>query len=323
MAAQLHWRYIGPVGNRTTSIAGVIGDPNIYYAGAASGGIWKTIDGGIHWSPIFDDQQVASIGALAVAPSNTNIVYAGSGESWIRSHVSIGDGMYKSTDAGRTWTHIGLEATGRIARIVVDPTNPDIALVAAQGHSYGPQQERGVYRTTDGGRTWSRVLFVDENTGAIDVIMHPTDPRTLFAATWSLVLHTWGRTSGGPGGGIWVSHDGGTTWTRLKGNGLPVHDIGKVGLAISHSNPNRVYALIETGDGVPINGQPSDNGELWRSEDGGTNWHVVSFDRNLGCRQPYYTRMAVAPDNPDETYFLCATIQQIDGWRRHEHRGWS
>ncbi len=314
MAAQLHWRYIGPVGNRTTSIAGVIGDPNIYYAGAASGGIWKTIDGGIHWSPIFDDQQVASIGALAVAPSNTNIVYAGSGESWIRSHVSIGDGMYKSTDAGRTWTHIGLEATGRIARIVVDPNNPDIAYVAAQGHSYGPQQERGVYRTTDGGRNWSRVLFVDENTGAIDVIMHPNDPRTLFAATWQLTLHTWGRTSGGPGGGIWVSHDGGTTWTRLKGNGLPVHDIGKVGLAISHSNPNRVYALIETGDGVPINGQPSDNGELWRSEDGGTNWHVVSFDRNLGCRQPYYTRMAVAPDNPDETYFLCATFSRsMDG----------
>ena len=314
VSSAMRFRYIGPVGNRVASVAGVAGDPNTYYAGAASGGIWKTVDAGIHWSPIFDDENVSSVGALAVAPSNPNIVFAGTGEPWIRSHISIGNGVYKSTDAGRTWTHVVLDSTGRIGRIVIDPSNPDIAFVAAQGHSYGPQKERGLYRTTDGGRTWQQVLFVDQNTGAIDVVMHPTDPKTLFAATWQLELHTWGRESGGPGSGIYVSHDGGTTWTRLKGNGLPTHELGKIGLAIARSEPNRVYALIETGDGNPLHGRPTDNGELWRSDDGGNNWRVVSYDRDLACRQPYYTRVAVAPDNPDETYFLCATFNHsMDG----------
>jgi len=314
MATPLRFRYIGPVGNRVASVAGIQGDPNTYYAGAASGGIWKTTDGGTHWSPIFDDQSVSSVGALAVATSNPNIVWAGTGEPWIRSHISIGNGLYKSTDAGRTWTHMGLDSTGRIGRIVIDPNNPDIVFVAAQGHSYGPQQERGLYRTTDGGKTWRRVLFVDPNTGAIDVVMHPTDSKTLFAAMWQLEIHTWGRESGGTGSGIYVSHDGGSTWTKLQGNGLPTHEIGKVGLAISRSNPSRVYALIETGDGNPLHGRPTDNGELWRSDDGGTTWHVISFDRDLGCRQPYYTRMAVAPDDADETYFLCATFNHsLDG----------
>jgi photosystem II stability/assembly factor-like uncharacterized protein len=310
----LRLRYIGPVGNRIASVAGVIGDPNVYYAGAASGGIWKTVDAGIHWTPIFDGESISSVGALAVAPSNPNIVWAGTGEPWIRSHISIGNGLYKSTDAGRTWTHSGPDSASRTGRIVIDPVNPDVVYVAAQGHSYGPEQERGVYRTTDGGQTWSKVLFVDANTGAIDVVMHPTDSKTLFAAMWQLELHTWGRESGGAGSGIYVTHDGGDHWTKLEGHGLPTHEIGKVGLAISKSNPNRVYALIETGDGNPLHGRPTDNGELWRSEDGGVNWKVISFDRDLACRQPYYTRMAVAPDNPDETYFLCATFNHsMDG----------
>jgi photosystem II stability/assembly factor-like uncharacterized protein len=313
-ASALRFRYIGPVGNRTDAVAGVPGDPNVYYAGAASGGVWKTTDGGIHWTPVFDDQPVSSIGALAVTPSNPNVVWAGTGESFIRSHISIGNGIYKSTDAGRTWTHMGLDSTGRIARIAIDPGNPDVVFVAAQGHSYGPQQERGIFRTTDGGKTWQRVLFVDVNTGGIDVVMHPTNSQLLFAATWQLEMHTWGRESGGPGSAIYMSRDGGTTWNKLQGNGLPTHTIGKVGLAISHSNPNRVYALIETGDGNPLHGQPTDNGELWRSEDGGSTWHVVSYDRNLACRQPYYTRMAVSTDNPDETYFLCASFSRsMDG----------
>jgi photosystem II stability/assembly factor-like uncharacterized protein len=314
MVSQLRYRYVGPVGNRVSSVAGVPGDPNTYYAGAASGGIWKSSDAGIHWAPIFDDQPVSSIGALAVAPSNPDVVWAGTGEPWIRSHISIGNGVYKSTDAGRTWTNMGLDATGRIGRIVIDPTNPDIVFIAAQGHSYGPQQERGVYRTQDGGKTWQRVLFVDQNTGAIDIAMHPTNNQVLFAAMWQLELHTWGRESGGPGSGIFVSRDGGTTWTRLAGNGLPTHTLGKIGLAISHSNPNRVYALIETGDGVPLRGQQTDNGELWRSDDGGATWKVVSFNRDLACRQPYYTRVAVSTDNPDEAYFLCATFSRtLDG----------
>ena len=313
-ASAMRFRYIGPVGNRVASVAGVIGDPNVYYAGAASGGIWKTVDAGIHWTPIFDGESISSIGALAVAPSNPNIVWAGTGEPWIRSHISIGNGLYKSTDAGRTWTHSGPDSASRTGRIVIDPMNPDVVYVAAQGHSYGPEQERGVYRTTDGGQTWSKVLFVDANTGAIDVVMHPTDSKTLFAAMWQLELHTWGRESGGTGSGIYVTHDGGDHWTRLEGHGLPTHEIGKVGLAISKSNPSRVYALIETGDGNPLHGRPTDNGELWRSEDGGANWKVISFDRDLACRQPYYTRVAVAPDNPDETYFLCATFNHsMDG----------
>jgi photosystem II stability/assembly factor-like uncharacterized protein len=310
LTAGLRYRYIGPVGNRVTSVAGVPGDFNTYYVGAASGGIWKTVDAGIHWASIMDDKEVSSIGALAVAPSNPNIVWAGTGEPWIRSHISLGNGVYKSTDAGRTWTKMGLDSTGRVGRIAIDPNDPDIVFIAAQGHSYGPQRERGIYRTTNGGRTWEQVLFVDQNTGGIDVVMDPVNPKKLIAATWQFEIHTWGRESGGPGSGIHISTDGGTTWTRLRGNGLPTHDVGKISVAIAKTNPNRVYALIETGDGVPIHGQPTDNGELWRSDDGGTNWHVVNYDRNLGCRQPYYTRTVVSTDNPDELYFMCASFSR-------------
>src|SRR5438105_1654991 len=198
-ASALRWRYIGPVGNRIASVAGIAGDANTYYAGAASGGIWKTVDAGIHWTPIFDDQPVQSVGALAVAPSDPNVVWAGTGEPWIRSHISVGNGVYKSTDAGRTWTKMGLDSSGRVGRIAIDPVNPDIVLIAAQGHSYGPQRDRGIYRTADGGRTWTQVLFVDENTGGIDVVMDPSNPRKLLAATWQMEMHTYGRESGGPG----------------------------------------------------------------------------------------------------------------------------
>jgi photosystem II stability/assembly factor-like uncharacterized protein len=310
VATQIRFRYIGPVGNRVSSVAGVPGDPNVYYAGAATGGIWKTVDGGISWQPIFDKQMVSSVGALAVARSNASIVWAGTGEPWIRSHISVGDGVYKSTDAGATWQHMGLDSSGRIGRIVIDPSNPDRVFVAAQGHSYGPQHQRGVFRTTDGGATWQQVLFVDENTGAIDVAMDPSNPQKLLAATWQLSIHTWGRESGGPGSGIYSSTDGGSTWTKLQGNGLPTHDLGKISLAIAQSNPSRVYALIETGDGNPMHGRPEDNGELWRSDDGGATWKVVSYDRNLGCRQPYYTRTVVSTDNPDETYYMCANFSR-------------
>ncbi|HEU4996455.1 MAG TPA: hypothetical protein VFT29_16680 [Gemmatimonadaceae bacterium] len=314
VAAGLRYRYIGPVGNRSVAVVGIPGDPNVYYAGAASGGIWKTTDGGINWQPIFDNQQVSSIGALAIARSNPNIVWAGTGEPFIRSHISLGNGVYKSEDAGRTWKRMGLDSSGRIGRIVIDPTNPNVVLVAAQGHSYGPQQQRGVFRTRDGGNTWERVLFVDENTGAIDLAMDPTNPQVIFAGLWQLLIRTWGRESGGPGSGLYVSRDGGTTWTQLKGNGLPVHVIGKIGLSIAPSNPKRIYALIETGDGIPYKGQPTDNGELWRSDDGGSTWKVVSYDRNLACRQPYYTRVVTSSDNPDEAYFMCATFSRtMDG----------
>ena len=300
----LHYRHIGPTGNRLTSVVGIPGQPNIYYVGAASGGVWKTIDGGVHWDPVFDSQPVSSIGALAIAPSDPNIVWAGTGEPWIRSHISVGEGIYKSTDAGKTWKLMGLEKTGRISRVVIDPKNPDIVLVGALGHAYGPQQERGVFRTTDGGKTWERVLFTDEKSGCAHLEMDPNNPKVLFAGMWPLEIHTWGRESGGPGSGLFKSTDGGVTWKRLSGNGLPTRMTGKIVPAIAPSNSKRIYALIETGDGVPLDGQETDRGKLWRSDDGGENWKLVSYDRNLGGRTHYYFRVAVAPDNDNETYYL-------------------
>jgi photosystem II stability/assembly factor-like uncharacterized protein len=310
----LRYRYIGPVGNRVTSVAGVPGQPYIYYAGAASGGIFKTVDGGIHWEAIFDGQPVSSIGSLAVAPSDPNIVWAGTGEAWIRSHISVGQGIYKSTDAGKTWKLMGLEKTGRIGHLAIDPKNPDIVLACALGHAYGPQQERGVFRTTDGGKTWGRVLFTDENCGCSDIAMDPNNSSILFAGMWPLEIHTWSRESGGPGSGLFMSRDGGATWKKLTGHGLPTRTTGKYALAIARSNSNRVYALIETGDGVPYKGQETDRGKLWRSDDGGENWRLVSYDRGLGGRTHYYFRVAVAPDNENETYFLTASYNvSLDG----------
>ena len=312
----LNWRFIGPEGNRFTSAAGIAGDPHTYYVGAASGGVYKTSDGGVHWQSLFDAQPVQSIGALAVAPSDRNIVWAGTGEAHIRSHISIGQGIYKSSDAGSTWTLMGLEKTGRIARVVVHPTNPDIVLVCALGTAYGPQQERGVYRTTDGGSHWIRVLFTDVNTGCSDLAMDPSNSRTLYAGMWQIEIHTWGRSSGGPGGGLFVSRDGGVSWTRLQGNGLPVKPVGKVAVAISRSNPQRVFALIETGDGIPWEGEATESGQLWRTDDGGAAWTLVTRDRNAMGRAHYYSRMAVAPDNENETYFLTASYaKSIDGGR--------
>jgi photosystem II stability/assembly factor-like uncharacterized protein len=316
MFKQLKYRHIGPEGNRVSAVTGVIGDPNVYYAGAASGGIWKTTDGGLHWAPIFDSMPVSAIGALAVAPSDPNVVWAGTGESSIRSNVSLGWGIFKSTDAGKTWVRSGLDSTGRIGRIVIHPANPDVVYAAAVGRSYGPQQQRGVYRTSDGGKSWERVLFVDENTGAYAIAMDPTNPRILYASTWQFVIHTWGRKSGGAGSGIWKSVDGGTTWKRLTGNGLPAKPFGKVDLAVARSNPNRVYALIETSDGVPLPGVEAESGELWRSDDGGAKWEVVSHDRELAGRTQYYTRMAVMPDNENEAYFLTSGwTKTLDGGR--------
>ncbi len=319
----LVYRHIGPQGNRVVAVAGVPGDPNVIYAGAATGGVFKTTDGGVHWTPIFDDEPALSIGALAVAPSDSNVVWAGTGEAFIRGNISIGNGIYKSTDAGRTWTHVGLDMTGRISRIVIDPRNPDVVFAAAMGHCYGPQPDRGVFRTVDGGKTWQRVLFVDENTGAGDLVIDPQNPRILIAGMWQLIIHPWGRESGGPGSGLFISRDGGTTWTRMTGHGLPDVPMGRIGLAIAPSNPKRVYTLIET----------ADKGVLWRSDDGGGNWTLVSRDAILNRRPHYYSRMAVLPDNPNELYFLTqlqlhrsidggATVQEIRAVWPDNHDMW-
>ena len=312
----LAWRFIGPEGNRFSAAVGVPGDPNTYYAGAASGGIYKTTDGGVHWSSIFDAQPVQSIGSLAIAPSDRNTVWAGTGEAHIRSHISIGQGIYKSSDAGETWQLMGLEKTGRIARVVVHPTNPDIVLACALGTAYGPQQERGVFRTADGGATWTRVLFTSPDAGCSDLVMNPANPRILYAGMWQFEIHTWGRKSGGPGSGLHKSTDGGVTWTKLVGNGLPTKVTGKHALAIARSNPSRVYALIETGDGIPLDGEPTESGQLWRTDDDGATWQLTSRDRNAMGRAHYYSRTAVATDNDNELYFLTASYSKsIDGGR--------
>ena len=312
----LPWRFIGPEGNRFTSAAGIPGDPSTYYVGAASGGIYKTTDGGVNWDAIFDDQPVQSIGSLAVAKSDPNVVWAGTGEAHIRSHISIGQGVYKSVDAGKSWSLMGLEKTGRVARMVIHPSNPDIVLACALGTAYGPQPERGVYRSTDGGATWSKTLFVDEKTGCSDLAMDPRNPRILFAGMWQIEIHTWGRESGGPGSGLFMSRDGGITWKRLTGKGLPTKPVGKVALAIAPSNPDRIFALIETGDGVPLKGEATESGQLWRSDDGGENWQMITADRNAMGRAHYYSRTVVNTDNDNELYFLTASFaRSIDGGR--------
>ncbi len=318
--ADLEWRYIGPEGNRFSAAAGLPGDPYTYYVGAASGGVYKTTDGGVNWDAIFDDQPVQSIGSLGVSMTDPNIVWAGTGEGKIRSHISVGQGVYKSTDAGRTWTLMGLEQTGRIPRLAIHPTNPDVVYVCALGHSYGPQLERGVFRTMDGGESWDHVLFVDENTGCSDIALDPANPRNLFAGTWQLEIHTYGRTSGGPGGGLHVSRDGGDTWEKLSGPdngiGLPTLPVGKVAVAVAPSNPQRVYAMLETGDGIPWDGRDTEDGQVWGSADGGRTWSLITRDRNAMGRPHYYSRVVASPDDEDEAYFLTASFSvSTDGAR--------
>lgn len=310
----LEFRHIGVVGNRIASVSGVSGDPLVYYAGSAAGGLWKTEDGGNFWRPIFDDQDTHSIGALAVSTSDNQVVWAGTGEPHIRSNVTVGDGVYKSTDGGETWDHMGLEETGRISRIVIDPRDPSTVYVASLGHGHSPQEERGIYKTRDGGETWEHVLFVDENTGASSLIMDPNNPRILFAGMWQILINTWGRQSGGPGSAIYRSDDGGDTWERLSGHGLPSLPVGKIDICMSASNSQRIYGLIETGDGVPVNGTITESGELWRSNDGGSEWTLVNHSRDLGGRTAYYNNCRVTPDDADEVFFLTAGISRsLDG----------
>jgi len=314
---QLTYRYVGPVGNRVSAVAGVPGNLNVAYIGAASGGVFRTTDAGATWDPVFDDQPVASIGSLAIDPVNTNVIWAGTGETFIRSNVVTGNGIYKSIDGGESWMHMGLDRTGRIGRIVVDPLHPDTVFAAAMGHGYGPQPERGLYRTNDGGQTWERVLFVDEHTGAADVVMDPNNPNILFAGMWSLLIRTWGRTSGGPGGGLWMSRDGGDTWENLTGTrGLPAGPIGKIGLGMTPADSKRVYALIELSSNGLIAPVDPGHGTLYRSDDGGASWSRVSSDHDLMQRPLYYTRLGVAPDDPDEIHTMSTRHRRsFDGGR--------
>ncbi len=311
----LSFRFMGPaVGNRISAAAGVVGDLNTYYAGAAAGGVWKSTDKGATWAPIFDQMPVQAIGALAVSRSDPKQVWAGTGEAWaIRDSDMMGAGIYKSADAGATWRHMGLTETGRIGRIVVHPTDANIVYVCALGRTTGPQQERGVYKTTDGGTTWNRVLFADPNTGCSGLNMDANDPNTLFAGMWQVEMHTYAMFSGGPSSAIYVTHDAGANWTRLEGHGLPKAPVGKIDVAPAPSNSKRVYALIQT----------ADQGSIWRSDDGGQNWVNGSWQRELIGRAGYYIKLAVNPKNPDEVFVANSSFWgSTDGGKSFRTLGW-
>ncbi|MFL6210767.1 MAG: VPS10 domain-containing protein [Pyrinomonadaceae bacterium] len=303
----MRWRMIGPFrGGRTVGATGVPGRPGVFYIGVNNGGVWRTNDYGRMWTPIFDDQPTGSIGALAVAPSNPDIIYVGSGEGLQRPDLSTGDGIYKSTDGGRTWTHLGLRDGQQIGAIIVDPHDPNRLLVAVLGHPYGANEERGVYRSTDGGQTWEKVLYKDENTGAIALAFDPHDAKTIYADMWAARQGPWENGSWqGPGSGLFKSTDGGTTWKQLT-KGLPTFEqgLGRIGFGIAPSDPKRIYALVDA----------PQLGGVYRSDDAGDSWERVSTDRRPWSRGSDFADIKVDPKNKDIAYSAnVATYRSTDG----------
>lgn len=300
----MQWRLIGPFrGGRAVAVSGIPGDGTTYFFGSVDGGVWKTTNAGVTWNPLFDGQAIASIGALAVAPSNPQVIYAGTGESDIRTDLASGDGVYKSSDSGKTWTNVGLRDTRQISRIVVDPKNADIVYVGALGHAYGPNPERGVYKSTDGGRTWTHVLDKGPEVGVSDLAVAAGTPTTLFAGTWQAHRPPWSTYAPlqGPGGGIYRTSDGGANWTQLKGSGLPDGDWGRVGVTVS-LNGQRVYALIEA----------AKKSGLYRSDDGGNTWVLANGDSRLTSRAWYFNQPTIDPNNPDVVYVPNVALYRMD-----------
>jgi photosystem II stability/assembly factor-like uncharacterized protein len=298
----LEWRQLGPFrGGRVEAVAGDPRDRNTFYFGSCGGGVWKTTDGGLYWRNVSDGFfQRASVGAIAVAASDANVVYAGMGEACIRGNVSHGDGVYRSTDGGKTWSHLGLANTRNIGQVRIDPRDPDTALVAALGHAHGPNPERGIFRTKDGGETWKKVLSRGPNAGGIDVSIDPTNPRIVFATLWEAIRRPHQLISGGPGSGIFKSTDGGDSWTEISRNrGLPKGVLGKIAIAVSPARPDRIYALIEATDGG-----------VFRSEDGGASWAKGSEDRELRQRAWYYTHIFADPKDAETVWVL-----NVDAYR--------
>ncbi|MFK7805563.1 MAG: glycosyl hydrolase, partial [Anaerolineae bacterium] len=292
----LTWRCIGPPrGGRVVTVAGHRAQPHTFYFGAVAGGVWKTDDGGQYWRNISDGFfNTSSVGALAVAPSDPNVIYAGMGEACIRIDVSHGDGVYKSTDGGETWRHMGLSDTRHIGRIRVHPTDPDTVYVAALGHAFGTNEERGVFRSTDGGETWERVLYKSDKAGAIDIIIDESNPRILYASIYEVIRTFWSMSSGGPDSGLWKSTDGGDTWTDISQNpGLPTGLLGKIGVTVAPKKPGRVWALVEA---------KADKMGLYRSEDWGATWTLASDNADLARRPWYYMHVHADPVDPDTVY---------------------
>ncbi|HEY3886432.1 MAG TPA: hypothetical protein VGL62_14570, partial [Vicinamibacterales bacterium] len=306
--AALKYRNIGPAaGGRVSRAAGVPGNPLLYYAATASGGVWMSDDGGTNWKSIFDDQPVSSIGSIAIAPSDPNVIYVGSGEANIRGNVGDGNGIYKSVDGGKTWTHVWAQK-GQIGTMAVDPRDANVAYAAVLGDTWAPNPERGVYRTRDGGKTWQQVLKKDPDTGCSDVAIDPQTPSIVFAGLWQARRVPWDLQSGGPGSGLYVSHDGGDTWKQLTGHGLPDGIWGKVGVAAASSDGNRVYALIE-----------ADAGGLYRSDDGGDTWELENPARALRQRAWYYSTITVSPVNENDLWFAqVPMLRSIDGGKTIE-----
>ncbi len=304
----LKWRLIGPFrGGRAVAVAGVPGNSATFYFGSVNGGIWKTTDAGVVWTPIFDGHPVGSIGALAVAPSDPETIYAGTGESDIREDLSSGNGVYKSTDGGTTWKHVGLEDTRQISRIVIDPQNPSIVYAGALGHAYGPNEQRGVYKSVDGGAHWTRVLDLGSEIGVSDLVMSSTAPRLLFAGAWHVRRPPWSSyaPTDGPGGGLYRSQDAGKTWSRLDGNGLPEGDWGRVGVEVAPDG-KRVYALIE------VKQSEAKQSGLYRSDDGGNTWALTNADPRLTSRAWYFNRITIDPENPDVIYMPNVALYRFE-----------
>jgi len=326
--AGLRWRHLGPFrGGRVAAVSGVPGKPNEFYYGAVNGGVWKSVDGGRVWRPVFDDQPVASIGALAVAPSRPDTVYVGSGESTLRDSTGYGNGVYRSTDAGRTWTHLGLDDTQHIGKIAIDPRNPDIVFVAAIGKLYSASEQRGLFRSTNGGRTWSKVLGPNANVGAVDVVIDPSDSKVVYATLWNTRRPPWFTyaPTNGPGGGLFKSTDGGTTWTRMT-KGLPPEGIGRSAIAVCPSEPKRLYAVIDClvpEPGAPAApaaaggfAPPTGQGGVFRSDDAGASWRRLSGDPALWGRGWYFEKIAVDPKNADIVYVPNVSVSRsMDGGR--------
>src|SRR6476619_2109594 len=290
----MQWLQVGPFrGGRALAIEGVPGEPNTWYFCAAAGGVWKTLDVGANWTPVFDKQDISSIGAIAVAPSDHNTIYVGTGEAAIRGNTTYGTGVYKSVDAGKNWKNIGLRDTRQIGARIVHPNNPDIVLVAALGHAFGPNPERGIFRTSDGGKTWAKVLSKDENTGGIDVVFDPHNPNTLFAALWQVRRQPWFFASGGEGSGLYRSIAGGNTWQQLKGHGLPDGILGRIGVTVSGADSDRIYAIIEASEGG-----------IFKSDDGGDTWTKINDDLRFRQRAWYFSKLYADPRAVDTLYVL-------------------